>query len=88
MKFERGSIQGSSEGALAMVGNYQSVCLAIALFAILRATLYATPEREKTGFPVIHGEEVIFYLTAGHLRNHRKIEAKLCQVIFNYGSPL
>jgi hypothetical protein len=88
MKYERGSIQGSTEGVPAMVGNLQSVCLAIAFLAILRATLYATLERENASFSVIYGEETLSCLIVAHLCKYLKIDNKLCQVISNYPKPL
>lgn len=88
MKYERGSIQGSSEGVVGMIGNHQSVCLAIAFFAILRATLYATLKRENASFPVSHGEDVLFCFTIACLCKYLKIDTKLCQVISDYLSPL
>jgi hypothetical protein len=73
---------------LAMIGNHQSVCLAIALFIILRATLYATLKREKPSFLVIHDEEALFCLIAARLCKYSKTEDKLSQVISRYPSPL
>ncbi|MFH1081253.1 MAG: hypothetical protein V1766_13505 [Pseudomonadota bacterium] len=88
MKYERGSIRGSTKGVAAMIGNQQSVCLAIAFFAILRATLYATLERENASFSVIHGEDVLFYFNVTDRCKYLKIDTKLCQVISDYPLPL
>jgi hypothetical protein len=88
MKHEQGSIQGSSEMTLALIENLQSVCLAVALFKILRATLYATLKRENASFLVIHGEDIFFGTITDRRCKYLKTDTKLSQVICGEASPL